>query len=52
MPILGFNYDWAAFESAASGHKLHRTIAKEDQQTADLIPTSTSYVTLEACDCN
>jgi len=44
MPILGFNHDWAAFESAASGHKLHRTIAKEDQQTADLYRTSMSHV--------
>jgi len=36
----------------ANGHKLHRTIAKEDQQTADLYRASTSYVIIEACDCN
>jgi hypothetical protein len=35
-----------------NGHKLHRTTGKEDQETADSDPASTSYVIVEACDCN
>ena len=36
----------------ANGHKLHRTTGKEDRQTVDSYLASTSYVIIEACDCN
>ena len=36
----------------ANGHKLHRTTGNEDQQAADSYRASTSYVIIEACDCN
>jgi hypothetical protein len=36
----------------ANGHKLHRTIGKEDHQTTDWYRASSSYVMIAACDCN
>ena len=36
----------------ANGHKLHRTTGNAEQQTGDWYGTSTSFVIVEACDCN
>jgi hypothetical protein len=35
-----------------NGHKLHRTTGKENQPTEDAYQAATSYVIVEACDCN
>lgn len=40
------------YRECTNGHKLHRTTGKEDQQTAEPHRASTSYVIVEACDCN
>ena len=36
----------------ANGHKLHRTTGNAEPQTMELYNTSTSFVIIEACDCN
>ena len=36
----------------ANGHKLHRTTGNAERQTTDSYGSSTSFVIIEACDCN
>lgn len=36
----------------ANGHKLHRTTGNAEQPTMDWYGTLTSFVIIEACDCN
>ena len=36
----------------SNGHKLHRTTGNAEQQSTDQYGTLTSFVIIEACDCN
>jgi hypothetical protein len=36
----------------SNGHKLHRTTGSAERQTTDWYGSSTSFVIIEACDCN